>query len=228
MANVQHANIIDSQRHEPKGASTASVNTIYSSDGAGSGVWAKVGSKHLVGLTGDAGNNNLKLVTDGSGGFITRTNVAYGSMTITANTNAISLTAAVDGTLNTNSDYVLLTGTGAPWVSENLKGITFNTNRLIVPVTGIYKLDLWSTITGWPTNAAKVSVKYRISGGTYSTRHPVAKAPSVATDPGELTGFGHIALVANDFLQLYVASSTTGGLIFQDLNTTLTLVEQTA
>jgi len=149
-------------------------------------------------------------------------------MAITNNTNAFAVTAAADSTLNTNTDYVLLTGTGAPWASENLLGITFTTNRLTVPVTGIYKIDLWSTIIGWPSTAAKISVKYRVNGSTYSSRHPMAKSPASATDPGELTGFGHIALNANDFIQLYVASSVTGSLTFGDLNTTLTLVNQTA
>lgn len=32
---VQHLNIVDSQRHEPKGASTAGNNTVMHSDGDG-------------------------------------------------------------------------------------------------------------------------------------------------------------------------------------------------
>lgn len=226
---IQHLNIPDGQRHEPKGAGSAPANTIYAADGLGSGTWTKVKSINLQGSAGDGGSNNLRPITDGSGGFNLRTAAALGSMVITGNTNAITMTAAVDNTLNTNTDYILLTGTGAPWASENLYGgVTFTTNRLTIPVTGIYKIDLWSTIIGWPSNAAKVSVKYRINGTTFSTRHPMARAPAVATDPGELTGFGNINLNAGDFLQLYVASTVSGGLIFQDLNTTLSLVIQTA
>jgi hypothetical protein len=41
MATVTHKNLPDAQRHEPKGASTASVDTVYVSDGAGSGTWAQ-------------------------------------------------------------------------------------------------------------------------------------------------------------------------------------------
>jgi len=225
---IQHRNIPDAERHEPKGASSAAVGSIYSSDGVGSGVWQKVKSSNLSGVAGDGGNNNLKLVTDGSGGFVTRTNAAFGTMAITGNTNAFAVTAAADATLNTNTDYVLLTGTGAPWASENLVGVSFTTNRLTVPVTGFYKIDLWSTIVGWPSTATKVSAKYRVNGTTFSTRHPMARSPSTTTDPGELTGFGHIMLNANDFIQLYIASTVTGGLILSDLNTTLTLIQQTA
>jgi hypothetical protein len=222
-------NIPDGQRHEPKGASSAPSNSVYSADGAGSGAWQKVKSNNLQGVAGDGGSNNLRPITDGANGFVLRTASAFGTMAVSANTNAFSVTAAADSTLNTNTDYVLFTGTGAPWASENLfGGVTFTTNRLTVPVTGIYKIDLWSTVIGWPSNAAKISIKYRINGGTFSTRHPMAKSPAVATDPGELSGFGHIPLTAGDFLQLYVASTVTGNLTFSDLNTTLSLVIQTA
>lgn len=225
---IQHKNIADADRHEPKGATTATVNQVYASDGAGSGTWTKIKSPNLQGVAGDAGSSNNKIVTDGGNGFVLRRNAVYGTMAITGNTNAFVVAAAADATLNTNSDYVLFTGTGAPWASENLKEVTFTTNRLTVPVTGLYKIDMWSTIIGWPGTSSKISVKHRINGGTFSTRHPMARTPATVNDPGELTGFGHISLSANDFVQLYVASSAAGNLIFSDLNITLTLVDQTA
>lgn len=223
--SIQHRNIPDAELHEPKGVATAASNTHYLSNGAGSGTWDKIKTTEFTGLSGDGGSNNQRILTNGTNGFQIKTDSAYGAMQVTANTNAFSVIAAVDATLNTNTDYALFTGTGAPWAADPVNfGITFSTNRLTVPVTGIYKLDFWSTITGWPSTAAKISVKYRINGGTYSTRHPMARAPQGAGDPGELTGFGFISLSANDFLQLYVASTVTGNLIFQDVNTALTLV----
>lgn len=36
---IEHVDIVDGERHEPKGISTASVNTIYKADGNGSGSW---------------------------------------------------------------------------------------------------------------------------------------------------------------------------------------------
>jgi hypothetical protein len=36
---IEHVNISDAERHEPKGASTAAENTVYISDGATSGAW---------------------------------------------------------------------------------------------------------------------------------------------------------------------------------------------
>lgn len=39
MANLEHKNIADPNIHEPKGAATAAVGSVYESDGAGSGAW---------------------------------------------------------------------------------------------------------------------------------------------------------------------------------------------
>lgn len=36
---VDHKTIVDAERHEPKGASTAASGTVYTSNGAGSGSW---------------------------------------------------------------------------------------------------------------------------------------------------------------------------------------------
>lgn len=226
---IQHRDIPDAQLHEPKGAASASLNQAYFSSGAGSGVWKKVGSESLQGLTGDGGNNNRILVTNGANGFTQTVYRSYGSNTITNNTNAFAVTAAVDPTLATNSDYILLTGTGAPWAPSGLEfgGVAVTTDRITVPVTGVYKVNLWSTISGYPNNAAKIAVKYRVSGGAFSSRRPISKSNS-AGDAGQLGGFGFAPLSAGDFVQMYIASTHTGGLIFTDLNVTLELVRQTA
>jgi len=42
MANIQHKDIPDAQRHEPKGISTASANTVYMSNGSATGSWTLV------------------------------------------------------------------------------------------------------------------------------------------------------------------------------------------
>ena len=213
--------------HEPKGAAGAVANRVYVSNGSGSGAWVQVDSQTLKGLGGDGGAVGKKVITNGTNGFTLASDGVFGSMTITGNTNAFAVVAAVDPTFNTNTDFALLTGTGAPWAAEQLNGgMTFTGNRLTVPVNGIYRIDLWSDITGFPTNTAKVAVKYRVNGTTFSSRHPTEKSNS-AGDAGSITGFGLISLNANDFIQLMVASSASGGLTFSDVNTTLTLVKAT-
>lgn len=39
---IEHVDIADGERHEPKGASTATVDQVYASDGAGSGTWREL------------------------------------------------------------------------------------------------------------------------------------------------------------------------------------------
>lgn len=223
---IEHKDIADPDIHEPKGASAASANRVYVADGAGSGTWKSVDSTALKGLAGDSGATNKILVTDGTDGFVLKTGDAYGSMVISGNTNAFTMTAAANSTLSTTSDYVLFTSTGAPWASENLYGITFDTNRLTVATAGVYEIYSWASITSFPTNTAKVAMKHRINGSTFSTRHPMEKSNS-AGDSGNLNAFGLVSLAANDYIQLYVASSASGGLVIANANVLLKLVRAT-
>lgn len=41
MANVQHKDLPNAELHEPKGVSTAAVDSFYVADGAGSGSWKR-------------------------------------------------------------------------------------------------------------------------------------------------------------------------------------------
>lgn len=227
MANIQHKNVTDPNIHESKGAATAAIDTVRVSDGAGSGTWKKVDSKGLKNLLGDGGIADKRILTDGTDGFKLVTDVAVGSMVITANVTGFAITAAADPTLMTTTDYALLTGVGAPWVSDHLHEVTFSVNRLTAPVTGVYKIDLWSNISGYPTNTAKLGVKYRVNGGVFSSRTPMTKS-TAAGDTGSLNGFGLLDLNAGDYIQLYVASTATGSIVIDNANATLSLVKQTA
>lgn len=222
---IQHKNIPDAQLHEPKGVASATAESVYHSNGLGSGSWKKVSTPSLKGLTTDGGSSDLKLVTDGAEGFTLKRNAAYGSLVINSNNNAFSAIAAADPTLASTSDYVLFTGTGAPWTSESLNGITFTTDRLTVPVTGVYKFDLWANVNQYPSTSAKLAFRYRINGSTFATRYPMTKS-NAAGDSGSISASGLISLAANDYIQLYIASTVTGSVILQAVNLTLTLERQ--
>lgn len=47
MANAPHSTLSGSDLHEPKGAASASADTVYVADGSGSGAWAKIDSANL-------------------------------------------------------------------------------------------------------------------------------------------------------------------------------------
>lgn len=223
---VEHKDIVDAQRHEPKGASTAVNNTVYVANGAGSGTWRKIHSTDLEGLTGDGGVAGLVPVTDGSNGFELVNHSSHGAMTITNNSTPMALTAAVDPTFNTASDFALVTGAGGPWVGEQLFGMTFDTNKITVGTTGIYKIDLWGNVNGWAANNTVLCFRYRVNGTTLSSRKPTIKT-NAASDPRQVGGFGLLTLNDGDYLQLMVACSATGSYTFNDLNTTLTLIRAT-
>lgn len=219
---IQHKDIPEGQLHEPKGISLAANRQVYVADGSGSGDWAKVKSENLEGLTGDGGVSGNIILTDGVGGFTMVPHSSYGVMAVTNNTVAFTVAAASDATLQTNSDYVLFTGVGAPWVGETLYGTTFTTNRLTVTKSGIYDVRFWANIYGFPSNTAYVGAKFRVNGSAWSARTIVSKSNS-AGDHGELNAFGLISLTAGDYVQLYVASSAAGSLVIRNANLTIDL-----
>lgn len=223
--SIQHSAIPDANLHEPKGVVSALAGQVYSANGSGSGTWKRPDSANLAGLAGDGGNNNLVPISNGTNGFVFKRHKAYGSMTLTNNTNSFAIGTAVDPTLNTNSDYVVFTGTGAPWgFTSPTKDITFSVDRMVVPVNGIYEVILWANISSFPTNTAKIGLKYRVNGATFSPRKAVCKSNS-AGDFGNMNASGLVQLNANDYVQIILASTAAGGLIIGDLNATILLHE---
>lgn len=53
MANVSHASLTGSELHEPKGADSAALGTVYVANGAGSGSWSSVGTSAFTGMIAD-------------------------------------------------------------------------------------------------------------------------------------------------------------------------------
>lgn len=54
MSTIQHSAIPDANLHEPKGAASASADSFYVSDGAGSGSWKRRLYKYAASLTPSA------------------------------------------------------------------------------------------------------------------------------------------------------------------------------
>lgn len=220
---IEHKFITDAERHEPKGASSAIANSVWVADGVGSGAFRKIKSTDLSGMTGDGGVAGKDVVSDGANGFKFANADAHGAMTITNNVTGFAITAAVDPTFNTPSDFVLITGVGGPWAGELLHDITFDTNKLTVSTTGIYRIDLWGNISAWAANNSSLCFRYKLNGTTLSSRKPVVKTDASSV-PRQVAGFGLLSLNAGDYVQLFVAGSATGNYTFADLNTTISIV----
>lgn len=221
---IQHKNIPDAELHESKGVATAVVNTAYFANGAGSGSWSKVTTPKLQGLSTDGGVARLKLLTDGAEGFDLYRDAAFGKMHITNNSTPFALTAAADATLNTASQYVLLTGSGAPFANGLEDGVVFNTNKLTVQHDGVYDLNFWSCLTSFPSNTARVGLKFRINGTTFSDMKVVVKSNSNG-DSGLMAANDLVQLSANDYIQLYIASDTTGNVTINNMMLTMKMIK---
>lgn len=221
---IQHKNIPDAELHESKGVATAVMNTAYFANGAGSGSWSKVTTPKLQGLSTDGGVARLKLLTDGAEGFDLYRDAAFGKMHITNNITPFALTAAADATLNTASQYVLLTGSGAPFANGLEDGVVFNTNRLTVQYDGIYDLNFWSCLTSFPSNTAKIGIKFRVNGTTFSDMKVLTKSNSNGDD-GLLAANDLVQLSANDYIQLYIASDTTGNVTINNMMLTMKMIK---
>jgi hypothetical protein len=53
MANVAHSTLTGLELHEPKGADSATLGTVYVADGAGSGSWNSIGTSNFTGMIAD-------------------------------------------------------------------------------------------------------------------------------------------------------------------------------
>lgn len=175
-------------------------------------------------MSGDGGVARLKIVTDGADGFDLYRDYAFGKMHITNNSTPFALAGAADLTLNTASQYVLLTGSGAPFANGTGDGVEFSTNRLTVGYAGIYDLNFWACLTGFPSNTAKVAMKFRINGTTFSNMKVVTKSNSNGDD-GIFAASDFIQLAANDYVQLYIASDTTGNVVINNSALTMKMIK---
>lgn len=177
-------------------------------------------------MSGDGGNANRRILTTGDNGFKLVVDAAYANMHLVNNTVPFPVTAVADPTLNTGSQYSLLTGPGAPFTSSISSGITFSTDRLTVATAGTYELACWANILLFPSNTAKVGLKFRVNGTAVSAMKVAVKANSNG-DYGTLVAFDYVTLSANDYIQLMIASNTTGNTVFENFNLTMNLIKAT-
>lgn len=117
MTNVSHASLTGSQLHEPKGADSAALGTVYVSNGAGGGSWASVGTSAFTGMVADfiapvvpAGWLEL----DGSTISTSTFSALYGTMAIQTSgtrTNGSPIITSISSTSTFKAGYFVF-GTG--------------------------------------------------------------------------------------------------------------------
>lgn len=221
MADIEHKNIVDPNRHQPKGIATANANDVYKATGgaADSGSWGEI-----IPVGGDTADEGQVFASDGagSGTWKQSTNI-HGEMFVTGNTTAASVTAAVDGTLSTDSDYIKST---IGWQEGHTSGITFNGDEMVVTVAGSYEVNLWASFEVAVTNTL-IGVKYAINDTPpYSTRKILNKSKTT-TDVNNLFGVGIVPnLNVGDTISIYIAADNTTDITGREVGLTMKLLHE--
>lgn len=183
---IQHSAIPDAQLHEPKGVVSATSGAIYVADGAGSGSW------------------NPTIIN------------THGQMVITANAVAKAMTAAVDPTLNTNTDYVKMTGAAFPWTNQYSHGVTFSTDKMVLTQAGYYIVSFWGAFLVAATNTF-IGVKYAIDDTPpYSVQKLISQS-TTANDYKNMSATSILGPVtAGQTISMYLASSNPTNVTLKD------------
>lgn len=128
MATIEHTNIADPFRHEPKNISTANAGEVYIADGAASGSWELVETYgEFNGINNRTGSYTLVLSDKGK---LIEMDVS------TANTLTIPPNASVAFPINTRIDVVQL-GTGLTTIEAG-SGVTIRSYEGRSAVNGQY------------------------------------------------------------------------------------------
>lgn len=181
----EHANIQDPDIHEPTGVASADAGQTYVADGVGGGAWIE------------------------SGGAV------FGSMEVISNSDTLALTAASDGTLNTNSEYTKVDS--GLWSAGPLSGVTFDSSGfLLVSVTGIYNVIFWGSIEISVINTLS-AIKFSMddTNGTLNSRK-LSRLSGASGDRGSMSAAGQVLLTAGDKLSMWAAADKSCNLTIID------------
>lgn len=145
---IEHASIPDGKRHEPKGASTATIDQVYVSDGAASGAWRTLPFQDTV-VMDDVSNPSFDLIPISQNCIIDSiTYVLYGAITVANSTI----------TVTRGGDAASL-GTQVIAFTSSAEGSTFTQtpsgNNTLIAATHKY---LKFASDGGSTTAAKMSI----------------------------------------------------------------------
>lgn len=140
--------------------------------------------------------------------------VHFATIAATNNTTAIVKTAAVDPTLNTNSDYTQVTGIWQSPPYGAVNGITQNAASLTINKTATYKVDFWGSLTS-SVNNTNVAFKFAVNGVIAVSRKPWARVGTTG-DRISLSGSGLHTLNAGDVVTLWMASDTSANITIND------------
>lgn len=163
---------------EPKGIVSALADQVYVADGAGSGLWKDLAAPPTV-----VPPTFASLIAQG--------------------TSSITLAAATDTTLQTNSNYTPLNNTNM-WATEVAYGsITASpsSGEIVITTAGYYQVCLSGILTDSATNA-KVGIIFG-DGTTFKLNRSIRTMPATGTT---IAVRSIVQLAANEAIAPYIAS----------------------
>jgi hypothetical protein len=198
---IEHVNATDPNIHEPKGASTAAINTVYVSDGAASGAWSKIPTQGLDGIAAN-GSDGQVVIVDGAGSHELGWVVAHGG--------CYFLNIGTPNTVTFPSVYTKVNPTTTAYGSP--VEVTEGTNARI-------------TYTGTRSRGAVVSGELCVSqaaGATRDIRLAIYKNGSLITpseviitttsaEKAQLVVFSNTTVATNDYFELYIRNDGASG-----------------
>jgi len=200
----EHSTIANADCHEPK-----HVTDALTSDAG----------KVVTPSSTTAGTSELRQLTrDELSDYVEH----YGQQTISGNTTTIAVTAAVDATLGTATDYMQVTGIFDAIPGGLNNGVTQQTNQLTVAQTGVYRIEIYAN-TSASTASTVVGFRFAVNGTVGVSRQP-KNLMKTAGDVQNGAAHGFISLTANDVLTLWIASDTTSNITIEDAVFQLTLI----
>jgi len=236
---IIHRNLPDSELHEPKGVSAAAADQVYVTDGSGSGTFRpyandlnafSTASGGKVYVSDGVGSGTLQdydkepkgistasadqvYVANGSGSgtwsdFSTVPPTFAGMLS--QNDSTISISAASDSTLQTNSDYVPLNNTNM-WSVEAGENITSSASsgQFTVVAGGTYQISLCAAFSA----DIKGRVGFIFGDGTYfETKRTIVDVDTAET-----------AVVMSVMIPNVSANTVYGVYVAAEGNTTLTV-----
>lgn len=190
---IEHKNIADPNIHPPKGFGGAATDSFLTKNGLGEVVWA---------------------VPSGS---------ALGQLNITGNNTARSIAAAIDPNLQTDADYIKMSGIGFPWSSSFLSKVSFDIDQFQIQVPGHYRLDFWSSL--------RVAINNRFVGVRFARNGVLAPQRLItrSTEAADIRNIAASAIIDNleigDTISLWVAANAATDITLQDAGFSLTLLK---
>lgn len=199
MAAVQHSAITDANLHQPKGASTAAVNTTIKSDGAGATSWSKITPPNLSGLTTN-GNVGEQLEVDGAGGWVLKKH-PYGSCYFE--------NIAVPYVLTYPATYTKAAPTTAASGLGNL--VTEGTNARLTYIGAGEVMDVTVNISLSQSIGADRDIRIAVYKNGAKINGSVGITTTSTTIKKMLTGSAVVSLATNDYIECYVQNDGASG-----------------